>query len=196
MRPSLIFQHASASEQRRLFLGPLVPTPLLRPGLLPRVPAIRGLRFQAVHADDAAAAYRLALVSGARGAFNVAGEPVLEGDAIARALEAEPLWLPPSFVRSAMALAWRFRLQRSPPGWLDMGLQTPLLDAARARSELGWEPRVDALATLRELLAGVRAGAGARTPPLDPSASGTLRRRELSQRKGLTEPKERNLRCP
>jgi UDP-glucose 4-epimerase len=187
LRPSLIFQRASAAEQRRLFLGPFVPTPLLRPGLLPRVPAIKGLRFQALHADDAAAAYRLALVSGARGAFNVAGEPVLEGDAVARALDAEPLWLPPQLVRGAMTIAWRFRLQPSPPGWLDMGLQTPLLDTSRARSELGWEPRVGALDTLRELLAGVRGGAGAQTPPLDPDAGGTLRWRELATVAGTRE---------
>jgi hypothetical protein len=45
-----------------------VGTPLLRPGLLPRVLAIKGFRFHALHADDAAAAYQLALVSGARGA--------------------------------------------------------------------------------------------------------------------------------
>jgi UDP-glucose 4-epimerase len=180
MRTALIFHRASASQQRRLFLGPLVPTGLLRPGLLPLVPAIRRLRFQALHAEDAAAAYRLALLSGAQGAFNVAGEPVLAGDAIARVLEAKPLWLPPGLVRGAMSLTWRLRLQPSEPGWLDMGLQTPLLDTSRARSALGWRPRIDALETLREFVAGVRAGAGMPTPALDPEAGGTLRWRELA----------------
>ncbi|HZA80310.1 MAG TPA: NAD-dependent epimerase, partial [Actinomycetes bacterium] len=58
-------------------------------------------------------------------------------------------------------------------------LQSPLLDAGRARAELGWRPRRNATETLQELLAGLRKGAGADTPPLDPGAGGPLRLREL-----------------
>jgi len=48
-----------------------------------------------------------------------------------------------------------------------------------AREELGWTPRRDAVASLRELLAGMREPAGADTPPLRPRAGGPLRVREL-----------------
>jgi nucleoside-diphosphate-sugar epimerase len=187
LRPALIFQRGSAQEQRRLFAGPLVPSPLLRRGLLPAVPAVRGLRFQALHAADAADAYRRAIVGEAHGPFNVAAEPVLEADAFATALDARPVFVSARAIRAAMALAWRLRLQPSPPGWLDAGMTVPLLDTTRARTELEWEPRRDALDTIRELLEGIRDRAGAPTPPLDPAAGGPLRAGEVATMAGTRE---------
>jgi UDP-glucose 4-epimerase len=187
LRPALIFQRAAAQEQRRLFAGPFLPSPLLRHGLLPVVPTVRGLRFQVVHAADVADGYRLAALGEARGAFNIAAEPVLEADAFAAVLGARPVLLPSGVVRAAMSAAWRLRLQPSPPGWLDLGLQTPLLDTSRAREELGWTPQRNALDTLRELIEGIRDRAGGTTPPLDPAAGGTLRVRELATLAGSRE---------
>src|SRR5690242_8234075 len=88
LRPSLIFKRSSAEEQRRYFLGPLFPRLLARRGAIAFVPDIEGLRFQAVHSLDVGEAYRLAIVGDARGAFNVAAEPVLDPDTLARALGA------------------------------------------------------------------------------------------------------------
>jgi UDP-glucose 4-epimerase len=187
LRPALIFQRASAVEQRRLFAGPLFPSILLRKGLLPVIPSVRGLRFQVVHAYDVADAYRRAIIGEARGAFNVAGEPVLEPDSFATALEARPVAIPARFVHTAMDVAWRLHLQPSPPSWLDLGLGVPLLDTSRARAELGWAPRHDAFDTLCELLEGIRLGRGAETPPLDPDASGRLRVHECSTLAGTKE---------
>src|SRR3954471_10718973 len=68
LRPAFIFQRQAATEQRRIFAGPLVPSSLLRPGRLPVVPWPAGLRFQALHADDVAEAYRLAVRGGGGGA--------------------------------------------------------------------------------------------------------------------------------
>ena len=47
MRPGLIFKAQAATEIRRLFAGPFLPRALLRPGLIPIVPDIPRLRFQA-----------------------------------------------------------------------------------------------------------------------------------------------------
>jgi UDP-glucose 4-epimerase len=63
----------------------------------------------------------------------------------------------------------------------------PLLDSSRIQRELGWVPGHDALATLRELLEGIRTGAGAETPPLDPDAGGPLRAKELATLAGTRE---------
>jgi nucleoside-diphosphate-sugar epimerase len=152
----------------------------LHPRLLPVVPDLPRLRFQAVHSRDVGEAYRLAIADDARGAFNVAAEPVLDPPELGRLLRARPVRVPERLVRGAAALTWRLHLQPTPPGWLDLGLNVPLLDVTRARDELGWAPRQSAGDALLELLAGMRAGAGVKTPPLDPDESGPARLRELA----------------
>jgi nucleoside-diphosphate-sugar epimerase len=134
-----------------------------------------------VHADDVGEAYRLAATDErARGAYNVAAEPVLDAATLARALGARPVRLPVRAVRAAAAASWRLRLQPTPEGWLDMGMSVPLMDSGRIRRELGWAPRRTADEALLELLEGMRERAGAPTPPLDPRAGGPLRVREFA----------------
>ena len=171
LRPGLVFKRGSAAEQRRYFLGPLVPRALARPGLLRFVPDLPRLRFQAVHADDVAEAYRLAVVGDARGPFNVAADPVLDAQELARALDARPVPMPVGAARAALAASWRLRLQPTPPGWLDMALAVPIMDMRRAGEELGWQPRHSSIDAIRDLLAGLRARAGEPTPPLRPEGA-------------------------
>jgi nucleoside-diphosphate-sugar epimerase len=179
LRPALIFKREAASGIRRLFTGPLLPSPLVHPRLLPVVPDVERLRVQAVHGLDVGEAYRLAALGDARGAFNVAAEPVLDPPELARLLGARPLPVPARALRVAAGVSWRLRLQPTPPGWLDLGLGVPLMDTRRAREQLGWEPRHSAGDALLELMAGLRERAGLHTPPLDPGAGGPLRFREL-----------------
>jgi len=180
LRPALIFKREAASGIRRLFAGPLLPSPLLRPALLPVLPLPAGLRVQGVHSHDVGEAYRLAATDGrARGAYNVAADPVLDAATLGRALDARVVNLPVTVVRAAAALSWQARLQPTSPGWLDMGMAVPVLDSGRIRRELGWTPRHAADAALLELMAGMRDSAGAPTPPLEPRAGGPLRIREL-----------------
>src|SRR5690242_247094 len=63
LRPALIFKGEAASGIRRLFAGPFLPNALIRRSLIPIVPAIRRLRFQAVHSYDVGDAYRRAVFS-------------------------------------------------------------------------------------------------------------------------------------
>ena len=180
LRPGLIFKREAATGIRRLFAGPFLPRPLVRPGLIPIVPALPNLVFQAVHSADVGEAYRLAAVSTkARGAFNIAAEPVLDPDMIAAALGARTVPAPARVVRGLASATFRLRLQPTEPGWLDMALQVPVMNTTRARTELGWAPTRSATDTLVELLQGMSDGAGAQTPPLDPATSGPLRVREL-----------------
>jgi nucleoside-diphosphate-sugar epimerase len=171
LRPGLIFQRGAASEIRRLFAGPFLPSRLVSPKRIPVVPRHPRLRFQAVHADDVADAYRRAIVGDARGAFNVAAEPILDGDELGRLLGARPVPVPAPVLRTAAAAAFHVRLTPTPPGWIDMALAVPLLDTARAREVLGWRPTHDAGGTLLELLDGIRTSAGAPTPTLEPGGS-------------------------
>jgi UDP-glucose 4-epimerase len=171
LRPALIFKRESAEEQRRLFAGPFLPSALVRRGLIPLVPDVPRLRFQAVHSYDIGEAYRLAATGDARGAYNVAADPVIDPDALARLLHARKVPVPQGVLRGAASLTWKLRLQPSPPGWIDLALQTPLLDSSRARNELGWSPRFTGLQALADVLRGIRERAGSDTPPLEPSGS-------------------------
>jgi UDP-glucose 4-epimerase len=187
LRPGLIFQRAAATGIRRLFVGPLLPSPLVRRGLVPVVPRHPRLRTQAVHADDVADAYRRAIVSAdARGPFNVAAEPPLDGDVAADLLGARPVDVSARVLRALAAASWHARLQPAEPGWVDMGLAVPLMDCARVRDELGWTPRHSAADAFLELFDGLRDGAGHPTPPLDPATSGPLRVREILSGVGRT----------
>src|SRR3954454_23137263 len=187
LRPGLIFQRAAATGIRRLFVGPLLPSPLVRPGLVPVVPRHPRLRAPALHSDDVADAYRRAVVNpDARGAYNVAAEPPLDGDVVARLLGARAVDVPARVLRGGAALSWWLRLQPSEPGWVDMGLAVPLMDCTRARDQLGWSARRSAEHAFLELLAGLRDGAGHPTPPLDPSTSGPMRVREVLTGVGRT----------
>jgi nucleoside-diphosphate-sugar epimerase len=179
LRPALTFKREAASEIRRFFLGPLVPGSLARAGAIPVVPKIKQLRTQAVHAYDVGEAYRLAVVGDARGPFNLAADPVLDADTLAELLEARPVPVPAALLKAGAAATWRLRLQPVSSGWIDLALRSPLLDAGRARAELGWRPKYSATEALQELMAGLRERAGAPTPPLDPRAGGPLRLREL-----------------
>jgi UDP-glucose 4-epimerase len=175
LRPALIFKGDAASEIRRLFAGPFLPGFLVNPRLIPFAPRIPGLRFQAVHSLDVGDAYRRAAVTDVRGAFNIAAEPVIGPDELAQILDARTVPVPARAARVLTDLTWRIRLQPTPPGWLDLALQAPLMDSGRARRELGWTPAHSSTDALRELLEGLGRGKGADTPPLDAGAGGPAR---------------------
>jgi nucleoside-diphosphate-sugar epimerase len=179
LRPGLIFQRGAGSEIRRLFAGPFLPGALASPKGIPVVPRHPRLRFQAVHADDVADAYRRAIVGDARGAFNIAGDPILDGDELARLLDARAIPVPAAVLRGGAAAAFHLRITPTPPGWVDMALDVPLMDISRAHDVLGWSPRRSAGDALLELLDGMRNGAGLPTPTLEPGAGVGARAREV-----------------
>ena len=172
LRPALIFKDEAANEIRRFFVGPFLPNFLLRRGLLVALPRIDRLRFQAVHSQDVGQAYLRAVLADVSGAFNIAAEPPLSPDEIAERIGVRSFPVPRALVRGLADLSWRLRLQPTPPGWLDMALNVPLMSSQRARTELGWEPRHSAIEALEELLEGMREGQGGGTPPLEPDSAG------------------------
>jgi nucleoside-diphosphate-sugar epimerase len=180
LRPGFIFKRESASEQRRLFAGPLLPTTLIRPSLLPIVPDLPGLRLQALHTIDAAHAYRLAVMRPVRGAFNLAADPVLDPATLGDLLGARPVRLPLTPIRAAVAAAWNLHLLPASPALVDLALSLPIMDTARARTELGWNPTWTSLEAIREFLEGLRNGSGMDTPPLEPRAGGKFRQKDLA----------------
>lgn len=130
LRPGLIFKREAATEIRRLFAGPLLPGALVRPELIPIVPALDRLRFQVVHSLDVGDAYRRAILNNdARGAYNLAAEPVIGPD----------------------ELGWT-------PQWPATDTLAELLAGMRSGSDLDTPPlsrETTAPARLRELLTGL-----------------------------------------
>jgi UDP-glucose 4-epimerase len=179
LRPGLIFKSEAASEIRRLFAGPFLPGFLVQKRLIPVLPRVPRLRFQAVHSRDVGEAYRQALVRDVHGAFNIAAEPEIGVEQLCELFGARSVPLPAGALRAAASLSWKLRLQPSSPGWIDLALGVPMMDTTRARDLLGWEPTRSSLEALDDLLEGMRHAEGAPTPPLEATAGGPLRVREL-----------------
>jgi nucleoside-diphosphate-sugar epimerase len=119
-----------------------------------------------VHADDVADVIVRALEQRVSGAFNLAAEPVIGRQGLAAALEARPLPMPRAVLRAVIGATWHARLHALDPGWIDLSFDTPLMDTTRARTELGWDPRVSATDALDELVRGMRDGANTLSPVL------------------------------
>ncbi len=189
MRPVFVFQRQAAAEQRRLFGGPLVPGSLVRPALVPVLPVPRGLRLQAVHADDVAAAFVSALSRDVEGAYNLAAQDVLTGQDLADLLDARHLPVPPKLVRGVLAGGWHAHVVPAPPRLFDALMSLPMLDTTKARRDLGWHPVVSARDAVASFLDGLRNGSGGETPPLAAAAGGVGRWREfvsgVGQRDGV-----------
>jgi UDP-glucose 4-epimerase len=187
--PGLVFKKEAAEGIRRLFAGPFLPSPLVRTELINAVPDIPNLRGQIIHSYDVGEAFRLAIVNDeARGAFNLAAEPVLDPEELGRIVGARPVPLSAQVARAGVRLSWQLRLQPVSEGWLDMALSIPVMDTTRAREVLGWSPERSADEALLDLLEGLRTGAGLDTPPLSPKTSGPFRIREILTGVGGREP--------
>jgi nucleoside-diphosphate-sugar epimerase len=118
------------------------------------------------------------LLQEVRGAFNLAAEPVVDADALARLLRARRVPVPSRAARVVLDAAWRAHAVPASPWLLDLALSLPVMDTSRAANELGWRPRVGALDAIAEMLRGMRAHGGP-TPPLRPGRMSPKRSDEL-----------------
>lgn len=169
LRPGLTFQGDAGSEIRNYFLGDLVPVGALRAGKLPALPVPKGIRLQAVHADDLGRAYVAAILKKVGGAFNICADDVLGPQELADIVDhGRYIEMPPAVVRAGLVAAHKAGTVPADAGWLDMGMEVPLMDNSRAATELDWRPSVSAADALAELLEGMIEGRGLPSPPLRP----------------------------
>lgn len=156
LRPGLIFQRDAGSEIAGLFLGRHFPTRWLTAAPIPVLPFPSQGIFQAVHATDVADAFWRAIDRRAPGAFNIAAEPVLTPQIIARVLGAKTtVPVRARVVRALVELTWRLRLQATDPGWIDIAVNVPVMSTDRARQILGWQPTVSSTDALAEIIDAV-----------------------------------------
>lgn len=168
MRPTFVFQRSAASEQRRIFGGPLARPSLLDRRFIPVIPVPAGLRFQAVHAGDVARAIEAVVRLPVRGAFNLAGDGVIRRDELGELMSARTVAVPPRLSRRAMDVAWRAHALGVPGSLLDALMRVPVLSTDRARTELAWTPQHTGMEALEALLQGIPERAGSTMPPLHP----------------------------
>jgi nucleoside-diphosphate-sugar epimerase len=139
---------------------------------VPVVPDIRGLCFQALHTDDAAAAFVTAVFRPVHGAFNLAAGPPVDAGVLAGILGARVVRLPRVAARATVASAWHLHLVPASPHLFDAVVRLPIMDTTKARDQLDWHPRYTSAEAITEFLHGLQRGAGMATPPLAPRLPG------------------------
>jgi nucleoside-diphosphate-sugar epimerase len=126
--------------------------PILRP-VLPDP----GVEFQLIHHDDVASAIRAAVLGrGAPGVYNLAGSGKLTVKALADELGWYAIPVPDLAVGAAAELVVRLGFLPAQAQWIAAFREPVIMSTAKAKRELGWRPRHDALSTLRETVTAAR----------------------------------------
>ncbi|MDX6650304.1 MAG: UDP-glucose 4-epimerase [Solirubrobacteraceae bacterium] len=126
--------------------------PVLRP-VLPDP----GVPFQLVHTDDVATALRAAVLGrGEPGVYNLAADGELTASDLASALGWYSIPVPEIAVDATAHVAARLPFLPPEADWLHAFRVPTLMDASKARRELGWRPRHDARETLQATVRAAR----------------------------------------
>ena len=125
------------------------------PGLLRKSPVVvlpdPGTEFQLVHTDDVARAIAAAVRGeGIPAAYNLAGEGTITAGDLARAFGWQTVPVPKIGVSVTAQLTGALPLMPPQVSWLN-ALRVPVvMDTARAREELNWQPMYDTRAVLND----------------------------------------------
>jgi nucleoside-diphosphate-sugar epimerase len=138
--------------------GPLAPVGRRLGGLLGRMPVpfpvlAPDLPVQFIHEDDVGRAFLLCIVAaGPPGAYNIAGDGVVSGAELARELGFTPLPVPGRPVQAWARAVASLPFTPAAAGWVEAASHPAIMDAGRAKRELGWAPRYTGLEALRDTL--------------------------------------------
>ena len=138
-----------------------LPGPVL--SLLDGVPILRpvlpdpGVPFQLVHHDDVASAMRAAVVGrGKPGVYNLAGAGEMTVKTLADELGWYSIPVPELAVDAAAEMISRLSFLPAQAQWIAAFREPVLMSTAKARRELGWRPKHNALETLHETIQATR----------------------------------------
>jgi nucleoside-diphosphate-sugar epimerase len=127
--------------------------PVLKP-VLPDT----GVEFQLVHHDDVASAFRAAVLGrGTPGVYNLAGAGTVRLSDVADALGWYTVPVPDFAVDATAELVARMPFVPGEAEWIEAFRVPVVMDTAKARRDLRWRPKHDALETLREMVEAARA---------------------------------------
>jgi nucleoside-diphosphate-sugar epimerase len=160
LRPPIVLgPHTVGAKQ--LLPGPLAPLAESLGGRVGRLPVplpalVPDLLVQFIHERDVGSALLLCVVAaGPPGAYNITGDGILTGADVARELGVVPVPVPRRLAETAArAVA---TLPAPPflppfPEWVEAASHPAIMDAAKARRELGWVPEYTGLEALRDTL--------------------------------------------
>jgi UDP-glucose 4-epimerase len=109
-----------------------------------------GVPFQLVHHDDVATALRAAVLGrGTPGVYNLAGPGEVTMRDLADALGYYTVPVPELAVDATAEVIARLPFMPDEASWIEAARIPVLMDTAKARKQLQWRPRHDALETLR-----------------------------------------------
>jgi nucleoside-diphosphate-sugar epimerase len=133
------------------------------PAAMRKLPVVKpvlpdpGIPFQLVHHDDVAAALVAAVDgSGPPGVYNLAGDGTIQARDLARAFGWLSVRVPKVGVDLTAEVTARLPLMPAQVSWLNAMRVPVVMDTARARRELGWEPFHDTRATLAATVESAR----------------------------------------
>jgi nucleoside-diphosphate-sugar epimerase len=160
LRPPVVLgPHALGAKD--VLPGPLAPLGRLIGARARRLPVpvpalVPDLPVQFIHEDDVGQAFLLSVVAaGPPGAYNITGDGVLSAVEVARELGVVPVPVPARPVQaSARALSRLPSVPFTPPAaeWVEAVSHPAIMDASKAKDELGWRPRYTSLEALRDTL--------------------------------------------
>ncbi len=138
-----------------------LPGPVL--SLLDGVPILRpvlpdpGIAFQLVHHDDVASAMRAGVLGrGEPGVYNLAGAGQLTVKVLAEELGWYSIPVPELAVDVIAETIGRLGFLPAQAQWIAAFREPVIMSTSKARRELGWRPKHDALHTLRETITATR----------------------------------------
>jgi nucleoside-diphosphate-sugar epimerase len=116
-----------------------------------------GVRFQLVHHDDVASAMRAAVLGrGTPGMYNLAGPGELTVKQLAGELGWYSIPLPELAVDAVAEMVGRLGFLPAQAQWIAAFREPVIMSTEKARRELRWRPRHDALQTLRDTITANR----------------------------------------
>ena len=108
---------------------------------------------QFIHEDDVGQAFLLCIVgAGAPGVYNITGDGELSGAEVVRELGLAPIPAPARLVRAAARGVAAVPFAPPFTEWAEAFTHPAIMDASKARQELGWRPRYTSLEALRDTL--------------------------------------------
>jgi UDP-glucose 4-epimerase len=135
-------------------LGPRINNFATRFFARPVCPVLMGYDplMQFVHESDLVDAFRIAVDEDHRGTYNIVGEGVLPYTTVLAMMGRVPLPLPRFLAFQISQAMWMTQVFDSPPNFLDYIRFLCIADGGKARRELGFRPRHDIKAAVKDFL--------------------------------------------